>query len=72
MNHQALSASFVPAAGEGRRAGLNSAALSETGHSAHYHTAGLVNWAGLARGAATAPQSSGLGHRAGTPTSLAV
>lgn len=33
--------------GEGRRAGLNSAALSRSGRAAHYHTAGLVNWAGL-------------------------
>lgn len=72
MNHQALSTGFVPAAGEGRRAGLNSAALSRSGRAADYHTAGLVNWAGLGsrsggRGAATAPQSWGLSPQATTP-----
>lgn len=58
MNHQALS-SFVPASGEGRRAGLNSAALSESGRTAHYHTAGLVNWAGLGERSG----GKGCGHR---------
>lgn len=62
MNHQALSASFVPgrAAGEGRQAGLNSAALSRSGRAAYYHTAGLVNWARL--GARSGGQ--GCGHNA--------
>ena len=46
MNHQALSASFVL----GRARQGNSAALSGSGRAAHYHTAGLVNWAGLGAG----------------------
>lgn len=46
------------AAGEGRRAGLNSAALSRSGRAAYYHTAGLVNRARL--GARSGGQ--GCGH----------
>lgn len=74
MNHQALSASFVPgrAAGEGRQAGLNSAALSRSGRAAHYHTAGLVNWARLGarsggQGCGHTQQFSGLGLQARAP-----
>lgn len=53
---------------EGRRAGLNSAALSRSGRAAHYHTAGLVNWAGPGEGS----MGQGCGHstaalRAGPP-----
>lgn len=47
----------------GPRCEGNSAALSGSGHTAHYHTAGLVNWAGLG----TRSGGQGCGHSPAVP-----
>ena len=47
----------------GPRCEGNSAALSGSGHTAHFHTAGLVNWAGLG----TRSGGQGCGHSPAVP-----